>query len=122
MEIFVFWMIFSIIAGIIASNKGRSGFGFFLLSVLLSPLIGIIFALVVQSRITQPVDASPTPETHVRCPDCKELIMKDARVCKHCGCKLTGEQVDANQQKKCIRCGSMNNNEKSVCHSCGSVI
>jgi len=31
----------------------------------------------------------PTPATHVSCPDCKELIVKDARVCKHCGCKLT---------------------------------
>ena len=32
--------------------------------------------------------AAPTPETHVRCPDCKELVRKDARVCEHCQCKL----------------------------------
>ena len=31
---------------------------------------------------------APTPETHLRCPDCKELVLKEARVCKHCGCKL----------------------------------
>ena len=31
---------------------------------------------------------APTPETHVRCPDCKELVLKEAKVCKHCGCKL----------------------------------
>lgn len=30
----------------------------------------------------------PTPETHVRCPDCRELILKDARKCKHCGTSL----------------------------------
>lgn len=30
----------------------------------------------------------PTRATHVRCPDCQELILKEARVCKHCGCKL----------------------------------
>ena len=29
-----------------------------------------------------------SPETHVRCPDCRELILNSARVCKHCGCKL----------------------------------
>lgn len=29
-----------------------------------------------------------TPETHVRCPDCRELVRMDARVCKHCGAKL----------------------------------
>lgn len=30
----------------------------------------------------------PTPETHVKCPDCAELVKREARVCKHCGCKL----------------------------------
>lgn len=29
-----------------------------------------------------------TPETHVKCPDCRELVIKDARKCKHCGCAL----------------------------------
>ena len=32
--------------------------------------------------------STPTPETHVKCPDCRELVLKDARVCKHCHCKL----------------------------------
>ena len=31
---------------------------------------------------------APTPWSHVRCPDCKELVLKEATVCKHCGCKL----------------------------------
>lgn len=29
-----------------------------------------------------------TPQTHVRCPDCRELVRKDARKCKHCGTHL----------------------------------
>lgn len=29
-----------------------------------------------------------TPDTHVRCPDCRELVLKDARKCKHCGTAL----------------------------------
>jgi hypothetical protein len=32
--------------------------------------------------------SKPTPDTHVRCPDCRELVLKDANVCKYCGCKL----------------------------------
>lgn len=36
-------------------------------------------------------DLVATPDTHVKCPDCKELVRKDARVCKHCGCKLVPE-------------------------------
>ena len=31
---------------------------------------------------------APTRWTHVRCPDCKELVRKDAVVCRHCGCRL----------------------------------
>lgn len=30
----------------------------------------------------------PSPDTHVRCPDCRELVLMTARTCKHCGCKL----------------------------------
>ena len=29
-----------------------------------------------------------SPDTHVKCPDCAELIKREARVCKHCGCRL----------------------------------
>lgn len=85
MEILWAWLIFSIIAGIIASSKNRSGLGFFLLSIILSPLIGIIAALVVANG---KADDRPRPSTHIQCPDCKELILKQAVVCKHCGCRL----------------------------------
>jgi len=30
----------------------------------------------------------PTPETHVRCPDCRKLVQKEAHLCEYCGCKL----------------------------------
>ena len=29
-----------------------------------------------------------TRQTHVRCPDCAELVLREAKICKHCGCKL----------------------------------
>ena len=47
MEIVIVWIIFSGIAALIAGNKGRSAVGFFFLSMLLSPLIGIIIAAVI---------------------------------------------------------------------------
>jgi TM2 domain-containing membrane protein YozV/RNA polymerase subunit RPABC4/transcription elongation factor Spt4 len=28
------------------------------------------------------------PDTHVKCPDCRALIPKDARICRSCGCQL----------------------------------
>lgn len=38
--------------------------------------------------------AAATGWTHVKCPDCKEIVDKQANVCKHCGCKL----IPANEQ------------------------
>lgn len=41
----------------------------------------------------------PSPDTHVRCPDCAELVRREARKCKHCGCALVpqsqSEQVSS---------------------------
>ena len=42
MEVFILWLGVSILVGFIASGKGRSGFGWFVISVLLSPIIGLI--------------------------------------------------------------------------------
>jgi len=42
----ILWLGVSILVGALASGKGRSGFGWFILSVLLSPIIGAI-ALVI---------------------------------------------------------------------------
>lgn len=85
MEIVILWLAFSIAAGMWANSKGRSGLGYFLLSVILSPLVGLIFAGIASDKRKED---QATPETHVRCPDCKELVRKDARKCKHCGCSL----------------------------------
>ena len=31
---------------------------------------------------------APNPDTHVRCPDCRELVRMDASKCRHCGTAL----------------------------------
>lgn len=33
----------------------------------------------------------PTPKTHIKCPDCREMIPKEARVCKYCGCRVVSQ-------------------------------
>lgn len=86
MDAILFWFFFSVVVAIIASNRGRSGFGWFLLSAVISPLLSLILVLVLKNLSVQVIEPSPT--THVKCPDCREFVLKDAKVCKHCGCKL----------------------------------
>ena len=86
MEFFLFYPMFAIAAGIFASSRGRSGFGWFLISLLISPLLSFIFLLVLQNLKEKSM--MPNSDTHVKCPDCSELVLKEARVCKHCRCKL----------------------------------
>ena len=47
MRFFFIWFILSLMVGVFANGKGRSAAGFFLLSMLTSPLIGfaVVFAL-----------------------------------------------------------------------------
>ena len=84
--IIFFWLLFALVVGMIASSRGRSGFGWFILACLISPLLAGIF-LLVSANLRRQADR-PNPSTHVKCPDCKELILKDAQVCRYCGCKL----------------------------------
>lgn len=34
------------------------------------------------------MEGKATPDTHVRCPDCRELVRRDARKCRFCGAAL----------------------------------
>lgn len=46
----ILWLLFAIGVGVLANSRGRSGIGFFLLSVLLSPLLGLIVVLVMRDE------------------------------------------------------------------------
>jgi len=87
MEIMFFWLLFSIAVGVLAFNRGRSGFGWFVLSMFISPLLGVVFCLV--SRNLSGEAAKPSLATHVKCPACAELVLPEATKCKHCGSALT---------------------------------
>lgn len=91
MELIAVWFLCAIVTAIIASSKGRSGVGWFLVGCVIG-IFGIILVACMPS-LKKPagdyrVGAAPSPETHVKCPDCRELVLRDARKCKHCGCAL----------------------------------
>jgi hypothetical protein len=88
MELFLAWLALSVVAGVIASQKGRSGFGFFFLSVLLSPLVGIVAALVAGPNVTKVEQSQIESGLSKKCPFCAEIIKQEARVCRYCGREL----------------------------------
>ncbi len=89
MELFFFWIGIAIACGVIGASKGRSAFGWILLGGLFS-VIALIIVACLPSRRAIVVHSGPiaTPDTHVKCPDCAELVLREAKMCKHCRCRL----------------------------------
>jgi len=81
MEYVLIWLVFGVVSSIIASNKGNSGCGGFLLGVLLGP-IGLLIALFSSANDN---GANQSKNYTRQCPYCAELVHRQAIVCKHCG-------------------------------------
>lgn len=87
----IFWILFAVAVGIFASNRGRSGFGWFLLSVLISPLLGLLFCAVSKNLNERQLAAVASARTHRKCPACAEFVLPEATVCKHCRSPLSAD-------------------------------
>lgn len=84
----MYWLIIclplSVAVGVFASKKGRNGYGFFWLSIFLSPFIGFLFALIADTD-QQSLDKDKLFEgDHKKCGFCAEIIKIEANTCKFC--------------------------------------
>ena len=77
-------------AMVAAGRHHRSGTAIAVLNVLLGwTLLGWVGALV-WALTGPPGSPAGRPDVQTRCPECRELIIKGARRCKHCSADLTG--------------------------------
>lgn len=64
--VFVIWFGLAAGVGFLADSRGRSGFGFFLLSAVLSPLLGLIIVLVMSNTRLDEAKAEDQRREHER--------------------------------------------------------
>ncbi len=86
MEWLIFiWVACAVACWIIANSRARFAGIWFLLGLMFGPFALLVVILMPS---LEPDKGAPSPKTHIKCPDCRELILRDAKVCKHCRCKL----------------------------------
>jgi len=105
----------SFIGAYIASEKGRSGLAFWFLGFLLSFLISLVIAIGVPK-----VESRVSTANHKRCSACKELIQREALICRFCS---TPQEIDGEVTEVRSWCPSCRRESvvfpNSDCPSCG---
>jgi len=85
---FVAWLWMSWLIAIYASDKGRNGFGFFLISLFFSPFAGVLIAILA-GKNKQKIEAKMIFDGILKpCPHCLETVKKAATKCGHCGSEI----------------------------------
>jgi hypothetical protein len=76
------WLLFAIFSAVLAESKHRSIIGWGAVGFFFGPFGLLVAAL---PPVAQPIRQNAPPAQTRACPECREPIQYDARVCKHCG-------------------------------------
>ena len=114
------WIFFAIASSMAASNRGHSGFVWFILGLLFGPF-ALIFALLLSNKkpllIQIPAAAAPAPlplDDTKTCPTCAETIKFAALKCRFCG-----HNFDPDLVKEYLATIDAKRQDPKYCPSCG---
>src|SRR4029434_10900065 len=87
MGIFVAWIVFCFVAGIVAASRDRNPVGWFFLALVFSPLVAIVLLLCLGT-------------SGLTCPACRETVKQGASICKHCRSPLSINALEVPYEKR----------------------
>ena len=58
----------------------------------------LLYSVLRETR--RPAADAPSPRTHRRCPDCRELVRADASVCRHCSAPLVPQHGEPTRAER----------------------
>lgn len=87
MTFLLIWSALAAALGMLAQQRGRGFFNWFLVGFCLSPLLGAVILMMKQDlALSEAIDTitHDMEMTHVKCPSCTEYVMPEATVCPYC--------------------------------------
>lgn len=89
------YLFFAGVAAVLAERKGRSGIEFFAIALFLTPLAGIVGALVAEPNWKRAEDKRLKSGRERKCPHCAEFVKREANTCRFCGRDMPREEPPA---------------------------
>lgn len=96
-----FWLFCSIVSAAIASSKGRSAAGWFVLGLIVGPFA---FAVALMPNLKEQKAKEVTESDSRKCPFCAELIKKDAVKCRFCSSDIPAFIEEPAAGSQCPTC------------------
>lgn len=85
MAVLVIWIVLSLVIGYVWKERGHDPAAGFFVSLLLSPVIGLIVGIVMSPKKEVLERRSLAAGEGRKCPFCAEVVKREAVVCRFCG-------------------------------------